>query len=455
MAKVKNEAAITTFRSIWFLYLTLFYCTGVLTANMDNLISFLPGTTEFAIGLSIAAFYIISIVSSLFFGYFCDKISEKISRKWLFFYTNIIWIIGYGLASLAFNYVFYLIFISIAAIGSGAFLPIGYSIIGDFFPPKDRAKKYGTMQVSIGIGVGVGVILGGSLGTYLGSGGWRYAYGAGFILSLIPLLIYGLKAVNPKRASSEPEFIDLKGSIEYDYKITLSNLLTVFKKKSILSVLLYVLCQGIAISTVALWGIFYLSIKINGGGTELYASILYLISGAGGLPGVIIGGRLGDKYYNSGKLRGRVIFSFIGVVIGSVCLLGFYLLPFFTGTIIEITFSWIIFIFLGFMGYFFINFSVGNQFAIYSEVCAPEVRNTANAFNSVMVNIGAIIGNLVLSSLIEQNLSLLPFSVSLVLLINLLGAVFWIVTYFYYPKETEEFREFMRKRRLEIEDKNK
>lgn len=455
MNKNKEIAPSSTFRAIWFLYLTLFYCTGVLTANMENLLSYLAGTTEFGIGFSIAMFYIICIISSLFFGYFCDRISEKIPRKWLFFLTNSIWILGYGLASLAINYYFYLIYICIAAIGSGAFLPIGYSIIGDFYPPKDRAKKYGMMQVGIALGVGVGVILGGILGSYLGAIGWRYAYGAGFILGLISLLLFSVKGVNPKRASSEPEFEDLHSSIEYDYKITLDNLFSLFKKKSILSVLLYVLCQGIAISTIALWGIFYLDMKITISGSQFYASILYLISGAGGLPGVIIGGRLGDKYYNSGKLRGRVIISFIGVIVGSLCLLGFYLLPFFTGNLIEVIFSWILFIFLGFMGYFFINLSIGNQFAIYSEVCAPEIRNTANAFNSVMVNIGAIIGNLVLSSLIQQNILLLPFSYLLVLLINLFGAAFWIITYFYYPQEAEEFRELMRKRRSEIEKKNK
>lgn len=455
MDKNKEKAPSSTFRAIWLLYLTLFYCTGVLTANVENLLSFLFGTTEFGIGFSIAMFYIVCIISSLFFGYFCDKISKKIPRKWLFFLTNSIWILGYGLASLAINYYFYLTYICIAAIGSGAFLPIGYSIIGDFYPPKDRAKKYGMMQVSIALGIGIGVILGGILGSYLRALGWRYAYGVGFILGLISLLLFGVKGVNPKRASSEPEFEDLQGSIEYDYKITLDNLFSLFKKKSILSVLLYVLCQGIAISTIALWGIFYLEMKITISGSQLYASILYLISGAGGLPGVIIGGRLGDKYYNLGKLRGRVIISFIGVILGSLFLLGFYLLPFFTGNLTEVIFSWILFIFLGFMGYFFINLSIGNQFAIYSEVCTPEVRNTANAFNSVMVNIGAIIGNLVLSSLIQQNILLLPFSYSLVLLINLFGAAFWIITYFYYPQEAEEFRELMRKRRLEIEDKNK
>lgn len=450
MEEIKPKA---TFLSLWFLYMILFYFNGLLPVNIDNLLLFLEGTTKFGVGLSTASFYTVSIVSLLIFGYYCDKISEKISRKKLFFYTNAIWLVSYGLVSFSLNYIFYLIFIIIAAIGNGAFLPIGYSIIGDFFPPKDRAKKFGMMQVGLTLGVGLGIILGGNLGTYLGAVGWRYSYGSGCILGLIPLIYYGLRGIDPQRGSSEPEFKGIKTSINYDYKISFTNLLGLFKKKSILSVLFYVLCQGVAISTIGIWGIFYLNIKISSSETKLYAVLFFIISGAGSLPGVIIGGKLGDKYYEMGKLKGRVIVSFIGVLLGSLCLLGFYLIPFFTRNMIEMILSWIFFSILGFMGYLFINLPIGNQFAIYSEVSAPEVRNTANALNGVMVNIGAIIGNLVLSSLIEQNISLLPLSIFLLLLVLLFGASFWIITYFYYPKEAKEFRDLMRKRRIEIEEK--
>ena len=57
----------------------LFYFNGLLPVNIDNLLLFLEGTTKFGIGLSTALFYMVSIVSSLIFGYYCDKISEKIS----------------------------------------------------------------------------------------------------------------------------------------------------------------------------------------------------------------------------------------------------------------------------------------------------------------------------------------------------------------------------------------
>jgi predicted MFS family arabinose efflux permease len=132
-------------------------------------------------------------------------------------------------------------------------------------------------------------------------------------------------------------------------------------------------------------------------------------------------------------------------------MLGFYLIPFFTETTLQIVLSWIFFLILGYLGYLLVSFPTGNQFAIYSEVCVPELRSTANALNGLMINIGGIIGNLLISSLIERDMSWLPFAIALVLLIWLFGSLLWIVSYFYYPTESKECRDLMAKRRLELE----
>jgi len=191
-------------------------------------------------------------------------------------------------------------------------------------------------------------------------------------------------------------------------------------------------------------------VDVNG---ELAATTIYLLAGTGALLGTIIGGRLGDSYFSKGKFRGRVIISLTGVILGVLFISIFYLTPFFIANPFQIIFSWIFFIMFGFLGYMFSTFSVGNQFAIYSEVCLPEVRSTANAMNGLMVNIGGIIGNLLISSLIERNLSWLPIAVSLVLFIWLIGTLLWIIPYFFYPKESKECSNILLERRKELEDK--
>ena len=95
---------------------------------------------------------------------------------------------------------------------------------------------------------------------------------------------------------------------------------------------------------------------------------------------------------------------------------------------------------------------MGNQFAIYSEVSLPEVRSTAYSMNGLMVNIGGIFGNLIFSSLIESNISWLPYAILIVLVIWLFGALFWIIPYYYYPRESKECKDTLLRRREELEN---
>jgi len=440
-----------TFRSMFFLYFMIFFCIGILPVNIDNLLTNLPKTTKFGIGIVVAGSLIIGIISILIFGYYGDKL---IKRKKVFTSINLVWIISFGLIAFSPNYYFYLIFYLTSAFGIGAFVPLGFSMIGEFFSPKERGNKFGLMQFGLILGNGMGIIFGGLLGSYAGPLGWRFAYGLGFIISLWPLISYFISGIEPERGRAEIEFEGFKGEIKYNYKITYNDLNQLVKTKSILGILISVLCSGIANSTLGIWAIYYISSKINSLDAELIATTLYLIAGIGALPGAIVGGRLGDFYFNSGKMKGRVLVSFGGLFIGIIFFLLFYMIPFFTSTELGVVFSWIFFIVIGFLGFFFVSFPVPNQYAIYSEVTVPELRSSANALNGIMVNIGGIIGNLFLSSMIEQNISLLPFSISLVLFVYLFGTIFWIIPYFSYPKESQECREILIKRRRELEEKD-
>ncbi|MHA1670102.1 MAG: MFS transporter [Promethearchaeota archaeon] len=130
-----------TFKSLFILYFMLYFCIGILPVNIDNLVADLPGTTEFGIGIIIVIQLSVGTFSLLFFGYYGEKISKIISRKRLFNCTNLIWVLSYGLNVVAPNYQYYLFFMILASIGSGAFLPLGFSIIGDLFPPQRTGKQ--------------------------------------------------------------------------------------------------------------------------------------------------------------------------------------------------------------------------------------------------------------------------------------------------------------------------
>ena len=440
-----------TFQSLWVLYFMLYFCIGILPVNIDNLINDLIGTTEFGIGMIIVTQLSVGTISIFLFGYYGDKISGVISRKTIFISTNLVWILSYGLNFFALDYGFYFLFMIIASIGSGAFLPIGFSIIGDMYSPKQRGNKFGMMAFGLNLGSGMGLLFGGLLGSYSGPEGWRWAYLLGSSISFLSLILYILRGVDPERGRSEPEFETYDGIINYDYKITYKSILKLFQIKTIRYILLFILCNGIATATLGNWAIFYLTQKINAEDPGLIATTLYLVAGIGVLPGSIFGGKLGDKFLKSEKQNGRILVSFIGLVIGISFLMLFYMLPILEGNSFQILFSWILFLSLGLVGNFFASLNAGNIFAIYSEVCVPETRSTINAFNGTMVNIGAIIGNLLLSTLIKQDLGFLPLAIFLVLVIWMLGSLFWLVPLKYYSIDVSRCNELKMLRRSELE----
>ena len=52
-----------------------------------------------------------------------------------------------------------------------------------------------------------------------------------------------------------------------------------------------------------------------------------------------------------------------------------------------------------------------------------------------MTNVGGIIGNLIVSTLIQTNVQMITISIVIVLVIWLIGSLFWLIPYFNYSKE--------------------
>jgi len=296
-------------------------------------------------------------ISMLLFGYYTEYLSKRITRKRLFMITNLLWIVPYGLLGFSPNYGMFLTLIVIGALGNGAFLPIGFSIIGDLYKSEERGNKFGFMQFGLILGNGIGAILGGVLG-------WRLNFAVGSVIGLLALLGYLHFGDETKQ-----EFSDSEDS--YQYKITYQDLVQLVKTKTVLGILLLVLCSGIAAAVLSNWAIFHLTLQLN---SKSYAIFIYLIAGLGALPGAIMGGQLGDIF--SKKLKvGRVYVSVVGMILGTVLLITFY------------SFTFILF---GMFGYFFVFFSAGNRFAICSDVVIPKLKSTVNALNGVMINLGGI-----------------------------------------------------------------
>lgn len=96
------------------------------------------------------------------------------------------------------------------------------------------------------------------------------------------------------------------------------------------------------------------------------------------------------------------------------------------------------FVLFGVLGYFLFSFAIGNQFAIYSEVGNPHLKGIVNALNGILLNLGGIIGNIVVSALIQNSVRSLYIIIPTMLFIWLIGISFWILPYIFYPEESKQ-----------------
>ena len=405
-----NDDTKFTFYSIVGIYFMMYLCIGILPPNIPNLLKALPLSSSAGFGLLVATNLLVGMVVMLVLGYFGDRMYSKISRKSMFFLTNFIWVSCYGLIAVVPNFLVMLCFVAIGAIGVGAFLPIGFSMISDLFSPETRGTKFGMMHFVLVLGNGCGMLLGSLFGPLNLGTGWRLVYFFAGLFALITLLGFWLYGKNPSDIDAEPSL--------YRYSFNTKEVKLILKQKSLLGILGAVLGSWVAMATLATWSIFFLSQSFWNTPT---ATIIYIIAGLGALPGAIIGGKLGDIKYRNGAPRGRVLISCVGTIVGISCFFIFYSFP--------------IMIFCGFLGYFFTAFAIGNQFALYTELVPIHFRNTVNALNGIMMNLGGIIGNLLISSLIRINTSILQGALFLILWIWVISTLCWKLPLDYYLYE--------------------
>ncbi|GAG96360.1 unnamed protein product, partial [marine sediment metagenome] len=152
---------------------------------------------------------------------------------------------------------------------------------------------------------------------------WRIAFILGFNISVLLIIIYFIKALDLKHNTIDRG--DYLNPNNYNYKLSRQDFVLLFKMRSVMSILFFVLTGGLVTSILGNWGIYILSSNL---GNPDLATIIYLIIGIAALPGAIIGGKINDRLFQNRKHRLRFLVAMIGVLGGSLSLLIFYVFPF-------------------------------------------------------------------------------------------------------------------------------
>jgi MFS family permease len=119
-----------------------------------------------------------------------SKFSDIYGRRKMLLISLGLMGVGTILSAISRSYEFLIGASAISAVGTGAMMPLVFAVIGDLFPPSQRGKWIGLLNIPTGIFAVFGPRLGGYFADMPEGGGWRYLY----VMSL-PLLIVCLIAV--------------------------------------------------------------------------------------------------------------------------------------------------------------------------------------------------------------------------------------------------------------------
>jgi MFS family permease len=121
---------------------------------------------------------LVSAFTALIFG----KFSDMYGRRRMLLISVIFALLGTVLSPFCTSFVFLIATFAIANVGLGSSMPLGMAVLGDMFPPVERSKWIGLMNIPMGIAALFGPTLGGWFADRMG---WSSVF-----WSIIPLLMF-------------------------------------------------------------------------------------------------------------------------------------------------------------------------------------------------------------------------------------------------------------------------
>jgi len=300
---------------------------GVVTPLKHDL-----GIGDLQIGVLLTAYTIVNGVITVPAGYLADRWN----RTRTIGHTIVAWSGLTALTAAMPNYGSLLAIRSALGFGQAVTEPSAASLVGDYYPQEQRGKAFSVQQCLLLAGIGVGIGIGGIVGATLG---WRAAFlVVGTPGVLIAVAVYRLR--EPARGAADRLHLGLDsadheqvevthGLFEDGWRAFVRDLVAGLKAdaRTIL---------GIPTNAIgaALPQFYERDLGVGKGTAEALVGVLVVV---GGIPGVLLGGRLADRFMT--RVRGaRMAIPAYCLLAGSVLFGVSYLwVPFAPAFALELT----------------------------------------------------------------------------------------------------------------------
>ena len=151
--------------------------------------------SDLQLGLLGFAFVFVNTIATVPAGWVADRYRRTRVMGW----TLLSWSGLIALSATAVNYVNLLFARAVMGVGQSVDDPAATSLLGDYYPARQRARAFSLQQASLFVGSGLGLALGGLVAT---TWGWRWAFAVvGMPGSLVAVLAFRLR--EPMRGESD------------------------------------------------------------------------------------------------------------------------------------------------------------------------------------------------------------------------------------------------------------
>jgi MFS family permease len=359
------------------------------------------GVNDAAIGLLLSAFVLVNGLVTVPAGYLADRWN----RTRTIGYTVLGWSFITMLTAAAMNFATLVGLRALLGFGQAITEPSASSLLSDYYPTEQRGKVFSNQQVMVFIGFGLGIALGGAIGEAFG---WRAAFlVVGPPSMLVALLAFSLK--EPRRghgdrlhvdaatdisAGPEPEHVAL---FEHGFRRFVADMVRGLRDD-------FSTIWQITTLRYALVGVSSLMFTVAGIGAwlpqfhERFSQLTEKqATGAvgaliifGGIPGVLLGGKLADHF--APRIKGaRVVIPAYCIFAGNTILIVSYLpVPAAASIALQL------------LGIFAITMAIPALRAGMADAVPAHLRGAGfGAFNLVSILFGAAAAPLIVGALAD------------------------------------------------------
>jgi MFS family permease len=188
--------------AVFSIYIAMTFFVQTIVVARPRMAADLNGMALYSWSISIPS------LAAAFVTLLFSKFSDMYGRRLMLMISMAIFLVGTALCAISPTFPILIAASTLSRVGSGGILPLVFAVLGDMFPPAERSRWVGLLNIPQGIFALFGPTLG---GWFVDNLSWRHLYWMGVPLIILCLLV--IPAGIPSIAKRVKAKIDTRGAI--------------------------------------------------------------------------------------------------------------------------------------------------------------------------------------------------------------------------------------------------